>query len=99
MIDIENPNLAIFEDSIKFPEHLVLVKDFHFGHLTHIIYARFWKLFITSTIGISGIEELPRKTIDKLERKSLVSKVEKEMEELKEQDELDLELSETDLEC
>lgn len=42
-IDIENPNLAIFEDSTKFPEHLVLDKDFtnlqanHHNEMLHFV--------------------------------------------------------------
>ena len=58
---------------------LQLVTDSHFGHLVPIIFARFWKLFITSSfsasqrIGISGIPDLSRTNLGNGDREQMLA--------------------------
>ena len=64
---------------------LELVTDSHFGHLTPIVYARLWKLFVTSSftasqrIGISGIEELSTKKLEQSDREVLAQKPQRQL--------------------
>ena len=67
-------------DYFRFKD-IELVTDSHFGHITPIVYSRFWKLFVTSSftvfqrIGISSIEELSKTKLGKPERDALLKKL------------------------
>ena len=70
-------------DYFRFKD-IELVTDSHFGHITPIVYSRFWKLFVTSSftvsqrIGISSIEELSKTKLGKPERDALLKKLREE---------------------
>ena len=69
---------------------LELVTDSHFGHLTPLVYARLWKVYITSSftvsqrLGISAMTQLSNKKMEKNERDQLLEDLHQEMKEEKE---------------
>ena len=85
-------------------KNLKLITDSHFGHITPIIYSRFYKLFVTSSftisqrIGISNIEELSREKLEESKRKVLIEKLQREgNDEVKNADEKELALLKSDV--
>ena len=72
-------------------QNLELITDSHFGHLTPLAYSRLWKLFITSSftvsqrIGVSSIDQLSNKKLQKSEREALLQDLQKEEREVKDQ--------------
>ena len=69
---------------------LELVTDSHFGHIVPLVFSRLWKVYVTSSfsagqrIGISGIETLSRKELEKSDRDELVNSLKDNLQELDE---------------
>ena len=85
-------------------KNLELITDSHFGHITPIIYSRFYKLYVTSSftisqrIVISNIEELSREKLEESKRKVLIEKLQREGDdEVKNPDEKELALLRSDV--